>query len=59
MSIILSFTKQEEIKEMCDPDEFAQFETQNPDVEDDIPSDSSSSDQSVDTSSDTEVAGSH
>lgn len=48
----------EEIKEMCDPDEFAMFEAQNPDMEDDIPSESSSSDQSVDTSSDLEEAGS-
>lgn len=43
---------------MCDPDEFAMFEAQNPDMEDDIPSESSSSDQSVDTSSDLEEAGS-
>lgn len=51
--------KQEEIKEMCDPDEFAAFEAQNPDREDDIPSESSSSDQNVDTSSDIEEAASY
>ncbi|KAK1358716.1 BZIP domain-containing protein [Heracleum sosnowskyi] len=48
-----------EIREMCDPDEFATFEAQNPDMEDDIPSESSSSDQSVDTGSDIEEAGSY
>ncbi|XP_074345907.1 uncharacterized protein LOC141684712 isoform X2 [Apium graveolens] len=48
-----------EIKEMCDPAEYAKFEAQNPDKEDDIPSESSSDDQSVDTSSDIEEANSH
>nr|XP_017255856.1 PREDICTED: uncharacterized protein LOC108225492 isoform X2 [Daucus carota subsp. sativus] len=39
----------EEIKEMCRPDEFANIEAQNPDREDNIPSESSSSDKCVDT----------
>lgn len=43
---------------MCGPDEYAKLRAQNPDMEDDIPSESSASDQSVDdASSDLEEAG--
>lgn len=44
---------------MCRPDEFANIEAQNPDREDNIPSESSSSDKCVDTGSDIEEAGSY